>query len=38
MALKGILKNNTTRLLADRVNLLIDTMRGAIVKQGWKRF
>ena len=32
MALKGILKNNTTRLLADRVNLLIDTMRRAIVK------
>lgn len=32
MALKGILKNNTTRLLADRVNLLIDTMRKAIVK------
>lgn len=32
MALKGILKNNTTRLLADRANLLIDTMRKAIVK------
>ena len=32
MALKGILKNSTTRLLADRVNLLIDTMRRAIVK------
>ena len=32
MALKGILKNNTTRLLADRVNLLIGTMRRAIVK------
>jgi hypothetical protein len=32
MALKGILKNSTTRLLVDRVNLLIDTMRRAIVK------
>jgi hypothetical protein len=32
MALKGILKNNVTYLLADRLNLLIDTMRKAIVK------
>lgn len=32
MALKGILKNNTTKLLADRVSLLISTMRIAIIK------
>tara|TARA_R100000951_G_scaffold115745_1_gene124891 strand:- start:1612 stop:2319 length:708 start_codon:yes stop_codon:yes gene_type:complete len=32
MALKGILKNNVTRMLADRANLLISEMRLAIVK------